>query len=509
MNTDLFQTTGGKRAAKVKNHAGGKAYDPGAEHGLAQMAMTCTLADSYYTKAPQQLQEVISLADQCSPEYIGKLAVYAREVGQMKDLPALLVAYLASKYENDILDSVFARVIDNGRMVRNFVQIIRSGVLGRKGLGSQPKRLLRQWFAAQGAEGVYRNSTGSAPSMADVIKLARPIPYTPEERDMYRYLIGKGEACGAAWQLKKWAAGEGEMPRLPFEFLAGAAKTQQHWEDIAMGLSWNATLKNLNTFARHGVSSKAWEAIHTRLTQTPPKHVFPYSIMTAYRYIDSNIDIPMSVKLAVQDALDASLANVPRVEGSLAVLVDVSGSMQSPVTGYRGSATGATRCVDVAALIASVFLHKNPETTVIPFDTRAYTMDPPLNPRDSVITNAGRIHCPGGGTDVSCGLRALNYMGKAPDLVVMVSDNESWFSNRLHNSITAAQREWNTMVGKNKNARLVCLDVQANPTVQVQTSKRVLNLGGFSDAIFRLVSEFSRGGLDTGAWVERTKCLDL
>ena len=33
-------------------------------------------------------------------------------------------------------------------MLRNFVQIIRSGVVGRKSLGTTPKRLVRGWFEA-------------------------------------------------------------------------------------------------------------------------------------------------------------------------------------------------------------------------------------------------------------------------------------------------------------------------------------------------------------------------
>lgn len=517
MRNELFQSAvNPKKAATSRNHAGGRAYDPGPEHGLAQMSMTCTLADSFYTSSEQQLNEVIKLADQCSPEFIGKLAVYSREVGQMKDLPAVLVAYLAGHYEREVLDQVFGRVIDNGRMVRNFFQIIRSGRMGRRGLGSQPKRLLRGWFASQGAEGVFRNSTGSNPSMADVIRMARPVPLTAEEKYLYQYLLGKGEASGTAFALKKWSLGEGDMPRgLPFEFLAGAATSQAHWEDIAHNLSWNATLKNLNTFARHKVSASAWKAIAARLQQTPPKHVFPYSVMTAFKYTLANNDIPMYVKDAVQDALDNSLGNIPAIDGTVAVCVDTSGSMGSAVTGNRGSATGVTTCVEVASLIASAILRKNPSAKVIVFDTAAAVAT--LNPRDSVATNCRLLNRNGGGTDVSSALRLLNQQGLAPDLTLMVSDNESWFERRAQTyygsayrpGTTVAQQEWERIAGRNKSAKLVCLDIQANPTLQVQSSKRVLNLGGFSDAVFGLVNDFSKNLLDAATLVGKIKEVKL
>src|SRR5210317_1247535 len=47
--------------------------------------------------------------------------------------------------------------------------------------------------------------------------------------------------------------------------------------------------------------------------------------------------------------------------------------MGCPVTGYRGrGATTKMRCVDVAALFAAAILRRNPDSVVIPFDTRAY-----------------------------------------------------------------------------------------------------------------------------------------
>ena len=79
------------------------------------------------------------------PEFIARVALYARTKGHMKDLPALLTAAL-SVFSPGLMAEVFDRVIDDGRMLRNFVQIMRSGVVGRKSLGTLPKRLVQAWF---------------------------------------------------------------------------------------------------------------------------------------------------------------------------------------------------------------------------------------------------------------------------------------------------------------------------------------------------------------------------
>src|SRR5258708_27521591 len=93
----------------------------------------------------------------------------------MKDMPAFLAAFLASK-DVKLLSAIFPRVVDNGKMLRTFVQIVRSGVVGRKSFGSAPQRLLRGWFSSRSPDVVFRSSIGDDPSLADVIKMIRPVP---------------------------------------------------------------------------------------------------------------------------------------------------------------------------------------------------------------------------------------------------------------------------------------------------------------------------------------------
>jgi 60 kDa SS-A/Ro ribonucleoprotein len=103
---------------------------------------------TFYATADEQMKTVLALAQTVEPAFVAKTAIHARESGYMKDMPALLCAVLASR-DRELLKATFPRVMDNARMVRNFVQIIRSGVTGRKSLGTLPKRLVRDWIAAR------------------------------------------------------------------------------------------------------------------------------------------------------------------------------------------------------------------------------------------------------------------------------------------------------------------------------------------------------------------------
>jgi 60 kDa SS-A/Ro ribonucleoprotein len=143
-NKTLFASLGAKflPRADAVNQAGGRAYAYGPEAKLAQLAATGTLADGFYAGAEAQLADILDAASKVDAEFVAKAAVYARQSGAMKDMPALLTAVLTMS-DPDLSVRVFKRVIDNGRMLRTFVQVMRSGQTGRTSLGSRPKRLVR------------------------------------------------------------------------------------------------------------------------------------------------------------------------------------------------------------------------------------------------------------------------------------------------------------------------------------------------------------------------------
>jgi hypothetical protein len=64
-------------------------------HQLAQLAATGCLNQTRYASAESQLATVRSLAQTVDTAFVAKTAVYARQAGHMKDMPALLSATLA------------------------------------------------------------------------------------------------------------------------------------------------------------------------------------------------------------------------------------------------------------------------------------------------------------------------------------------------------------------------------------------------------------------------------
>lgn len=267
------------------------------------------------------------------------------------------------------------------------------------------------------------------------------------------------------------------------------------------------TRMNLNTFARHGVFNEPGlpELIAERLRD--PKairktRVFPYQLMSAYSMTGAGI--PAIVREALQDAMEIAIGNVPKIDGKVYVFPDISGSMHSPVTGYRKGATSKVRCIDVAALVAAAVLRRNPLAEVVPFESKAIEIR--LNPRDSVMTNAEKLAAlPCGGTNCSAPLALLNQRKAKGDLIVYVSDNESWMDSPLHGrfggSATETMKQWATFQQRNPRARMVCLDIQPYGTTQAKEREDILNIGGFSDQVFEVIAEFAGGRLSADHWI--------
>jgi 60 kDa SS-A/Ro ribonucleoprotein len=524
VNTQLFKTLKGALLpqATASNHEQAPAYALSAKHQLAQLAATGCLNQTFYADADAQLDAVTALAAKVDPVFVAQTAVYARQAGHMKDMPVLLAALLAVR-DVALLGQVFGRVVNNGKTLRAFVQMLRSGALGRKSLGSRPKKLVQQWLLTASEKQLLNAAVGNTPSLADVVKMVHPKPAEAWRAAWFAWLIGKSHDEAALppitqtfERFKRLAAqgesfGDGaEVPDVPFQMLTALELQPTQWAQIARAGSWQMVRQNLNTFARHGVFEidGMVEVIAAKLRD--PKAVaqaraFPYQLLAAYKATGDAV--PVVVRDALQDALEATLANVPAFDGRVVVCPDVSGSMSSAVTGQRGSATSSVRCIDVAALVAAAVLRKNPRARVLPFEQDVVKLS--LNARDSVMTNAQALAAiGGGGTNCSAPLAMLNRERAAVDVVILVSDNESWV-DATRRGATQTMREWEVLKQRCPQARLVCIDIQPYATTQAAERRDIMNVGGFSDAVFTMMALFAEGKTGAEHWVGEIEKISL
>lgn len=541
-NKTLFGSTKSRDPrADALNAADGIAYRYAPKHALAQLAATGCFGGIYYANAESQLDALTQLIDQVDDNrFLAKLAVYARERALMKDMPAALVCVLA-KRDPALMHRAFDRVIDNGRMLRTLLQLVRSGRFGKKSLGSALQRAFQRWLNGASVSQLLSASIGRDVSLRDVLRLARPVPKDNARRALFGWLAEK--------DAQKWApATESDLPEqvqllaafrraesdemqaliagdlaVRWDLLADAAKGPLVWKAIARQMGPQALRMNLNTLLRHEVLADDAMVAEIAGRLADPEEIrrsrqFPYQFLAAY--VNAEAEVPKKIKSALHKAAEIACGNVPELPGAVVIGLDVSGSMSSPVTGHRGrGATSKMRCVDVAALFAAAILRRNPESVVIPFDTSAY--EPRIDPSDTILSLAERLaKYGGGGTDCSqpivAALKRHNRRKFAG--VVLVSDNQSWvyggamFAGGRHGA-TGVMDQWQQFVQhqqqwlSNGPPKLVCIDLQPYGTSQAPERDDILNIGGFSDAVFDVVSAFLAG--DAGRFVAEVEALAL
>lgn len=540
-NKNVFSTKTSRRTVRptdTTNRAGGRAYKLTDAEVLCQYVVTSTFSDVYYASAGEQLEEVKRVCKAVKPTLVAKAAVYGREEGKMKDVPAFLCAYLASIGEIKLLRKIFPRVINNPKMLLNFVQIIRSGVTGRKSFGSAVKRMIQDWITKRRGNQLFLASIGySDPSLADVVKMVHPRPTSQEQSALFAYLLG-GKLDGADPEMVVRKNSKGEvvqeypftdlppltqefewfkfdnslpLPDMDYRSLTNCKLTKDHWKQIAKNMPWNTLRMNLNVLARNGVfeDDSVTDYVARKLTNEQEIErwsVFPYQLMSAYLYTGS--DVPTSVKNSLQKAMEIATKNVPVLGKRVGIAVDVSGSMQSPITGRRAGQESKVSCGHVAALVASSLARVNSEATVVSFGTTA-RVTPGFNAWDSVMTNTQKLmgegrHC-GYGTNAGAAMEVFNRQPKPYDFIVYVSDMQSWVDSRVGSIFggygrgygsrgSSTMELWAEQKRKrgSHNPKLAEINVQAYGDSQADSKdKSILNVGGFSDAVFNVLAEFS------------------
>lgn len=559
MNKQLFNTT---TTATVTNEAGGKAYQLTPKQALAQLVSTGTLNHTFYVDAKTQLDEILATATQVDSEFLAKVAVYGRTHSQMKDVPVLLLALLATREDGQALfKAIFNQVVDNGKQLRNFVQIMRSGVVGRKSLGSLAKKQVNAWLASANDYRYVSANIGNSPTLGDVLRMTHPKPADERQEALYQWTLGKDykreNLPNLVQELLAFQQDNTKpLPDVPLQMLMSLDLTREHWADIAKNGSWQMLRMNLNTFARHGVYDVEGmsELIARKLadeTAVKNSRAFPYQLYTTWSALDPNV--PTVVKDALADAMTIALANVPVLSGNIVVAVDVSGSMSSAVTGYRRGATSVVRCVDAAALFAAAIKKANPMARIMPFDTalrsvkslessaetqaltqqatpnsmmqkiaqsrlfrqqKADEKQPPqgiVSPTEidvfALATELASL-C-GGGTATAIPLEHLNREKAQVDVMIYFSDNESWADGYIGGRGTKMMAEWETLKKRNPNAKLICVDVQPYITSQANSRQDVLNVGGFGDEVFRMIELFVNNKLNADHWVTAIDRVEL
>lgn len=487
------------------NHEGFPTYVHSLRDQVRNFLRTGTLSGTFYVGASQLAKETIDtlrrFAEQ-DPMALAQEAVAAREDGYMRTLPIVALTVLSGVPDKTALRAAAPRVLRIPRDVAQFVEICKSGAIpGVQSFGGCRIAPVRAFCEGLSEFHALKGTQDKQMSLSDIVRLTHPVPSSDQMRELLGWLSGhvRGASVRLNPQLVAFEAlKRTEDPieqvqlihegRLPYEAVTSAVAkpASEVWSALLEQAPTFNLLRNLRTFARHGVFTDQRNVALAAAKLSRPNalrqaRVLPFQCYTAWKAYTADGASDPRIVSALSDAIEQSVGNLPFLNGRVAIAPDVSGSMQSCFTNKEATTSAA----EVAGIFAAGLLRRCPNARMLPFEHAVIPL--PLNPRDSVLTSAQRIaSIGGGGTSLSAPVEKLLQECDVVDLFVGITDNEEWVGR----GFLETWRQYRTQVAPHAKAVLITVVPDQHRPVP-ETEPGVHFVHGWSDAVMRYVAEVS------------------
>jgi 60 kDa SS-A/Ro ribonucleoprotein len=303
---------------------------------------------------------------------------------------------LARHHSKPKIHDALARVIQRADELTEFVSIYwadakTKDARARNPLSKQVKLGLAQAFTKFNAYALAKYNRDGAVKLKDVLFMCHAKPVDEEQAVLWKHLIAGTLAAPDTWEVALSAgADKGEtFTRLLTEKKLGSL----------------ALLRNLRNMQESGVDKAlVREAL---LIDAPKTKALPF------RYIAAARACPAWEPM-LDEAMQASMAGMEKMTGRTVVLVDVSGSMLSPL-----SAKSDLTRIDAACALAILVRGVCEDVRVFMFTTSIGE----AAPRHGMALADAIRSFPSGGTMLGAAISYVNKVGY--DRLIVVTDEES------------------------------------------------------------------------------------
>lgn len=425
------------------------------------------------------IETSVQIANGKNPEDLLIIARWARDEMNMRTTPMVLLAIAA----HEIPTKEFTRRYIRASVKRadDILQIFAASLaMFGKPLPNSLRRGLSDAIAKQTQWEIFRYKGNSHPNFKDVLKMVGRSDGYPLDKKTYDAIMNdtvdttvqgatrKEVAMAESFDEAKDAILAGKLPWEPVVSKFGS--TKEVWDFLIYNhlVGYMAMLRNLRNFEKADISEGSWHQVENELISGAGKsRQLPFRYVSAYFSVTEN-----RTRTIVAEALDAVLTNGDyRLDGKTAVLVDVSGSMDSPVS-EKSEIT-----IRAAAGALAGIITKSADADIVCFYTTADYLK--IDGTYSVMSIVDKIlkHV-SGGTYAEKAIEALN---KHYDRVVLLSDMQT-YGESVQGELNAYERKF----GKTKFYSVN----MGGYEVGLFRNKSVVLLGGWSEKIIDYIKEY-------------------
>jgi len=285
---------------RLHTHEGAPAKHINPEDQLKRSLLSCFLWEKeFYEDGESIASRIHTLADQCSPEFVSKLAIEARLSFKLRHAPLWLMLSLIKRGGPLVADTIYQVVNRPDELSELVVMYWKDG---KKPLSAQMKKGLAKAFTKFNE---YQFAKWNRPydiKIRDVMFMVHPKALNDDQQKVFDKLANKELDPPNTWESRMTA---GEDKKAVFTDLLKTGK-----------LGYMALLRNLRNMVDSGVDR---ELVCNGILK-PSASVLPYRFIAAAKAAPT-------FERQLDEAMIKMLESMDKLKGKTALVVDVSLSM--------------------------------------------------------------------------------------------------------------------------------------------------------------------------------------
>ncbi len=371
----------------VRTHEGAKGRAFGPEQELRRALMNCMLwEDQFYEDGVSIAERIGALVPKVKPETVAAMAIEAREDMKLRHAPLLIVREMARHDGHKALVAqTLERIVQRPDELSEFLAIYWADALGpmqqrkTRAVSAQAKKGLARAFAKFDAYQLAKYDRDGAVRLRDVLFLVHAKPKDKAQEKVWKELIDGKLAAADTWEV---SLSGGEDKRATFERLISEKR-----------LGALALLRNLRGMLHAGVPKKT---IAKALDDMRTDRVLPYRFIAAAQHAPE-------LEPELEHAMFRSIQGHTRLPGKTRLLVDVSGSMEGPLSGKS-----EMRRLDAACGLAVLAREISEDVEIFTFSNDVKKIPPRRGfaLRDAIVSSQ-----PHGGTELGKAISQVDQKG--------------------------------------------------------------------------------------------------
>jgi hypothetical protein len=436
------------KGTATKNLAGGIAYKQTNKLELVSTLLTTFVEDSFYRSGNQTQKAIKTLVNSIQDkEFVAKAAIYARDVFNMRTGSHIVAGEIANLVHGEKwLKSFYNKVVVRPDDMLEIISYIKANSYKLPNALKKGFALALQEFSEY--EVAKYKKTSKSMSLVDVVNLVHPKP-TEAITKLVKGTLENPET----WEVLITQAG------------SDLTKKKEVWKNLVLEhkLGYMALIRNLRNileFAPETIDEVCLQL--TNPEKIAKSRMLPFRFFTAIQEIEKvNFEGVRKVIVALSQALDIALANVPKLSKTL-IVIDESGSM-------RGKES------DIASQFGAILVKANPDADLLTFAYDARYQN--INALDSTMTIARNIQFSGGGTNFTS---IFETAKNGYERIIILSDMQGWMYDSKLKEKVAEYRKLNPEV------KIYSWDLRNSGTMQFPENN-VYCLAGWSDKVFDIM----------------------